>query len=80
MFKRIFSKDIGLDLGTTNTRVYVRGRGLVINEATIMAVNTRNDQVVAIGNNALRMLGKAPGHISVIKPLINGVISDFEIT
>jgi len=80
MFKRIFSKDIGLDLGTTNTRVYVRGRGLVINESTIMAINTRNDQVVAIGNNALRMLGKAPGHISVIKPLINGVISDFEIT
>ncbi|OQX71596.1 rod shape-determining protein [Candidatus Parcubacteria bacterium 4484_255] len=80
MFKKIFSKDIGLDLGTTNTRVYVRGRGLVVNESTIMAINTRNDQVVAIGNNALRMLGKAPVHISVVKPLVNGVISDFEIT
>lgn len=80
MFKKFFSKDIGLDLGTTNTRVYVRGRGLVVNESTIMALNTRNDQVVAIGNNALRMLGKAPGHISIIKPLVSGVISDFEIT
>ncbi len=80
MFKKIFSKDIGLDLGTTNTRVYIRGKGLVVNESTIMAFNSRNDQVVAIGNNALRMLGKAPGHISIIKPLVNGVISDFEIT
>ncbi len=80
MFKKIFSKDIGLDLGTTNTRIYVRGRGLVVNESTIMAINTRNNQVVDIGNNALKMLGKAPAHISVIKPLVNGVISDFEIT
>ncbi|MCF7906781.1 rod shape-determining protein [Patescibacteria group bacterium] len=80
MLKKIFSKDIALDLGTTNVRVYVRGKGLVVNEPTVVAINTRNDQIVAIGSNALRMLGKAPKHISVIQPLVNGVISDFEVT
>jgi rod shape-determining protein MreB len=80
MLKKFFSKDIALDLGTTNVRVYVRGRGVVVNEPTIVAINTRSDQIVAIGSNALRMLGKAPSHISVVKPLANGVISDFEVT
>ncbi len=79
-FFGLFSKDIGIDLGTTNVRVYVRGRGLVINEASVVAVNLRNDQIVAIGNNALRMMGKSPSHISVVKPLNHGVISDFEVT
>jgi rod shape-determining protein MreB len=80
MLKKIFSKDIALDLGTTNVRVYIRGKGIVVNEPTVVAINTRNDQIVAIGSNALRMLGKAPKHISVIRPLVDGVISDFEVT
>ncbi|MDD4996399.1 MAG: rod shape-determining protein [Patescibacteria group bacterium] len=79
-FFGLFSKDIGIDLGTTNVRVYVRGRGLVINEASVVAVNLRNDQIVAIGNNALKMMGKSPNHILIIKPLNHGVISDFEVT
>ncbi len=83
MFKRffgLFSKDIGIDLGTTNVRVYVRGRGLVIDEASVVAINLRNDQIIAIGNNALKMMGKSPSHISIVKPLNHGVISDFEVT
>ncbi len=83
MFKNflgIFSKDIGLDLGTTNVRVYIRGRGLVISESSTVAINLRNDQIVAIGNNAFKMLGKSPAHISIVRPLSHGVISDFEVT
>jgi len=83
MFKKLsglFSRDMGIDLGTSNVRIYVRGRGLVINEASVVAINTRNEQIIAIGNSALKMLGKAPGHILVVRPLDHGVISDFEIT
>lgn len=83
MLKRffgLFSKDIGLDLGTTNVRVYVRGRGLVIDEASVVAINLRNDQIIAIGDSALKMMGKSPSYISVVKPLNHGVISDFEVT
>lgn len=79
-FFGLFSKDIGIDLGTTNVRVYVRGRGLVISESSVVAINLRNDQIIAIGNNALKMMGKAPSHISIIEPLSHGVISDFEVT
>lgn len=79
-FFGLFSKDIGIDLGTTNVRVYVRGRGMVISESSVVAINLRNDQIIAIGNNALKMMGKAPSHISIIEPLIHGVISDFEVT
>jgi len=83
MFKNffgLFSKDIGLDLGTTNVRVYVRGKGLVIDEPSVVAVNMRNEQIIAIGTNALKMVGKSPNHISVIRPLVHGIISDFEVT
>ena len=79
-FFGLFSKDIGIDLGTTNVRVYVRGRGMVINESSVVAINLRNDQIIAIGNNALKMMGKVPSHISIIEPLSHGVISDFEVT
>lgn len=79
-FFGLFSKDIGIDLGTTNVRVYVRGRGMVISESSVVAINLRNDQIIAIGNNALKMMGKAPSHISIIEPLSHGVISDFEVT
>jgi len=79
-FFGLFSKDIGIDLGTTNVRVYVRGRGMVIHESSVVAINLRNDQIIAIGNNALKMMGKVPSHISIIEPLSHGVISDFEVT
>jgi rod shape-determining protein MreB and related proteins len=83
MFKKffgLFSKDIGLDLGTTNIRVYVRGKGLIINEPTVVAINLRNEQIISIGSNALKMVGKSPSHISVVRPLSNGIITDFEVT
>ncbi len=74
------SVDIGIDLGTANTLVYVKGKGIVINEPTIVAVNKRTGQLVAVGNEAKTMLGRTPNHIEVIRPLVDGVISDFEVT
>ena len=76
----LFSNDIGIDLGTANTLVYVKGRGIVINEPSIVAVNQKTGQVVAVGMQAKEMLGRTPAHISAIRPIIDGVISDFEIT
>ncbi len=83
MFNKIFgkfSKDIGIDLGTANTLVYVKGRGIVINEPSVVAVNQKTGQVLAIGEEARRMVGRTPAHIVAIRPLRSGVISDFEIT
>jgi rod shape-determining protein MreB len=76
----LFSNDIAIDLGTTNTLVYVRGRGVIINEPTVVAVNDKTHQVVAVGKEAKTMLGKTPAHIRVVRPLAHGVISDFEVT
>ncbi|MEK7139340.1 MAG: rod shape-determining protein [Patescibacteria group bacterium] len=73
------SKDLGIDLGTANTLVYVKDRGIVINEPSVVAINTRTDQIIAVGVDAQKMLGKAPPHIVVTRPLVNGVISDFEV-
>ncbi len=75
-----FSKDIGIDLGTANTLVYVRDQGIVVNEPTIVAVNSKTDQLVAVGQTAKDMLGKTPPHIVTTRPLIKGIISDFEVT
>lgn len=75
-----FIKDIGIDLGTANSLVYVKGRGIILNEPSIAAVNNKTGQVLAIGEEAKKMVGRTPTHISVIKPLVNAVISDFEIT
>ncbi len=75
-----FSSDIGIDLGTGNTLVYVRGRGIVINEPSVVAVNEKTGQVVAVGNGAKAMIGKTPPHIRAVRPLSHGVISDFEVT
>src|SRR4030042_1594713 len=83
MFRKIFgkrSKDIGIDLGTANTLVYVKGRGIVINEPSVVAVNQKTGQILAIGTEAKRMVGRTPGHIVATRPLVQGVISDFEIT
>lgn len=76
----LFSNDIAIDLGTTNTLVYVRGKGIVINEPSVVAVNDKTHQVVAVGKEAKIMLGKTPAHIRVVRPLYHGVISDFEVT
>lgn len=73
-------QDIGIDLGTANTLVYVRGRGIVINEPSVVAVNTKTGKVLAIGNEAKKMVGRTPAHIVASRPLIAGVISNFEIT
>lgn len=75
-----FSSDIAIDLGTANTLVYVRGRGVVINEPSVVAVNDKTNQVVAVGKEAKAMLGKTPAHIRTVRPLAHGVISDFEVT
>ncbi len=79
-FYKIFSNDIGIDLGTANTLVYVRGRGIVINEPSVVAVNQKTGQVVAIGKQAKQMLGRTPAHIVAVRPIVDGVISDFEVT
>lgn len=76
----IFQRDIGIDLGTANTLVYVRGRGIVINEPSVVAINKKTGQLLAVGEDARRMVGKTPGHIIATKPLVGGVVSDFEIT
>lgn len=75
-----FSKDLGVDLGTKNTLVYTNDKGIVINEPSVVAVNTRTDEILAVGEEARRMVGKTPGHIQAIMPLVDGVISDFEVT
>ena len=83
MFDRffgVFSKDIGIDLGTANTLVYVKGRGIVINEPSVVAVNRKTGQIIAIGTEAQKMVGKTPGFIVASRPLVSGVVSDFEIT
>ena len=83
MFNKLFgyfSKDIGIDLGTANTLVYVRGRGIVANEPSVVAVNQKTGQIVAIGMEAKRMVGRTPAQIVASRPLVAGVVSDFEVT
>ncbi|MGB0757661.1 MAG: rod shape-determining protein [Patescibacteria group bacterium] len=77
---RHFSHDIGIDLGTSSTLVYVKQKGITISEPSVVAINTRNDQIVAVGADAKSMLGKSPKHIEIIRPLVSGVVSDFEVT
>jgi rod shape-determining protein MreB and related proteins len=79
-FLRFASNDIGIDLGTANTLVYVSGKGVVINEPSVVAVNQKTGRVVAVGSQAKSMIGRTPGHITAVRPLVDGVISDFEIT
>ncbi len=75
-----FSKDIGIDLGTANTLIYVKGKGIVINEPSVVAINKKTGQVLSVGVEAKEMVGRTPGHIIAVRPLIEGVISDFEVT
>lgn len=74
------SNEIGIDLGTANTLVYVRGKGIIINEPSVVAVNQKTGRVVAVGNAAKEMIGRTPAHIAAVRPLVDGVISDFEVT
>jgi len=75
-----FSTDIAIDLGTANSLVYVRGRGIIISEPSVVAVNQKTGQILAIGEEAKRMVGKTPAHIVATRPLVSGVVSDFEVT
>lgn len=76
----MFSHDIGIDLGTANTLVYVKGKGIVINEPSVVAINVKTSQVLAIGDEAKKMVGKTPASIVATRPLVDGVVSDFEVT
>ena len=83
MFRKLFglfSSDIGIDLGTANTLVFVRDQGIVLREPSVVAVQAGSNKVLAVGNEAKRMLGRTPGNIVAIRPLKDGVIADFEIT
>ncbi|MDO8548466.1 MAG: rod shape-determining protein [bacterium] len=79
-FLPLISNDVGIDLGTANTLVYLRGKGIVVNEPSVVAVNQKTGQVVAVGAAAKAMLGRTPGHLTAVRPLVDGVVSDFEAT
>lgn len=74
------SKDIGIDLGTANTLVYLKGKGIVLREPSVVAINSGTKKVIAVGEEAKKMIGRTPGNIVVIRPLKDGVISDFDVT
>lgn len=74
------TKDMGIDLGTANTLVYVKGKGIVLNEPSVVAINTNSKAVLAVGNEAKQMIGRTPGSIVAIRPLKDGVIADFDVT
>ena len=83
MFNKIISnlsQDVAIDLGTANCLVYVKGRGIILSEPSVVALNKKNNQVLAIGREAEKMVGRTPGHIVAIRPLVSGVVSDFEVT
>lgn len=72
--------DIGIDLGTANVLIYVSGKGIVLNEPSVVAIDTNTNQVLAVGSEAYQMVGKTPSNIRAIRPLKDGVISDFDVT
>ncbi|MEG0994687.1 MAG: rod shape-determining protein, partial [Bacilli bacterium] len=76
----MFSKDIGIDLGTANVVVYIKGQGIVLNEPSVVAIDENSKKVLAVGNDASIMLGRTPGKIKAIKPMRDGVIADFDVT
>ena len=80
-FRGMFSNDLSIDLGTANTLIYARGRGIVLDEPSVVAVSTINGkkQVLAVGEEAKMMVGRTPGHIQAIRPLQDGVIADFDV-
>ena len=76
----LFSSDLAIDLGTANTLVYAKGKGIVVNEPSIVAINKNNGEVEAVGKEAKEMLGRTPGNIVAIRPMREGVIADFDVT
>ena len=76
----MFTKDMGIDLGTANTLVFLRGKGIVVNEPSVVAINTETKEVLAVGDEAKEMIGRTPGSIVAIRPMKDGVIADFEVT
>jgi rod shape-determining protein MreB len=80
IFASVLGRDMAVDLGTANTLVYVRGRGIVLNEPSVVAINTKTGRPLAVGLEAKRMIGRTPSHIQAIRPLKDGVIASFEIT
>src|SRR5271165_4160891 len=74
------ARDLAIDLGTANTLVYARGKGIVLNEPTVIALNTRTQEVLAVGQDAWQMIGRTPGYIVAVRPLRQGAITDFDIT
>src|SRR5215210_6423541 len=79
-FLGLFSHDVGIDLGTANTLVMVKGRGIVIDEPSVVAIDRASKKVLAIGAEAKRMVGRTPANIIAVRPLKDGVISDFDVT
>jgi rod shape-determining protein MreB and related proteins len=77
---QFLGRDMAVDLGTANTLVYVRGRGIVLNEPSVVAINTKTGHILSVGSEAKRMIGRTPGHIMAIRPLKDGVIADFDVT
>src|SRR5207245_4465630 len=75
----LMGRDMAVDLGTANTVIYVRGRGIVLDETSVVAVNARDGRPLSVGTEAKRMIGRTPAHITAIRPLKDGVIADFEI-
>jgi rod shape-determining protein MreB len=78
-FSSIMGRDMAVDLGTANTLVYVRGRGIVLNEPSVVAVSAKDDRLLAVGTEAKRMIGRTPAYIQAVRPLKDGVIADFEM-
>jgi len=79
-FSRLFSRDIGIDLGTANTLVYVRGKGIVLREPSVVAIRRDTGAILAVGEEAKKMIGRTPGNIVAIRPMKDGVIADFDVT
>ena len=76
----MFAKDIGIDLGTANVLIYVKGEGIVLNEPSVVAIDSETKRPLAVGKEAREMLGRTPGRVNAIRPMKDGVIADFEIT
>src|SRR5699024_2173349 len=76
----MFSKDIGIDLGTANVLIHVKGKGIVLNEPSVVALDRKTNRVLAVGEEARKMIGRTPEHIVAVRPLKDGVIADFDVT
>ena len=76
----VFGEEVGIDLGTANVLIYVDGKGIVLEEPSVVAINRDTNEILAVGSDAKRMIGRTPGNIAAIRPLREGVISDYDVT